>query len=135
MSEAPGSTWYVYMLRCADGSLYTGVTKDVERRCRQHDGGTASRYTRSRRPVALVYQEAQASRSLALQREAAVKARLAAREGIAGPPGGVRWTAGRRRTARSRGWSCCGLFAGRPREESTGVREAGGDAPAGQYPM
>jgi predicted GIY-YIG superfamily endonuclease len=66
--------WYVYLLRCADGSLYTGITTDLRRRWRQHDNGTASRYTRSRRPVALVYHEAHTSRSLALKREAAIKA-------------------------------------------------------------
>ena len=66
--------WYVYLLRCAGGSLYTGITKDLKRRCRQHNEGTASRYTRSRRPVALVYHEAHASRGLALKREAAIKA-------------------------------------------------------------
>jgi predicted GIY-YIG superfamily endonuclease len=61
------------MLRCADGSLYTGITKDVTRRTQQHNDGTASRYTRSRRPVKLVYQEPQRSHSLALKREAAIK--------------------------------------------------------------
>jgi predicted GIY-YIG superfamily endonuclease len=66
--------WFVYLLRCADGSLYTGIAKDVSRRCQQHNAGTASRYTRSRLPVVVVYQEAQASRSLALKREAAIKA-------------------------------------------------------------
>jgi predicted GIY-YIG superfamily endonuclease len=65
--------WYVYLLRCADGSLYTGITKDLDRRCRQHEAGTASRYTRGRRPVALVYHEAHAGRSGALRREAAIK--------------------------------------------------------------
>ena len=67
-------TWFVYILRCADGSLYTGITTNLERRCRQHNAGTASRYTRGRRPTKLVYHEAQASRSLALKREAAIKA-------------------------------------------------------------
>jgi predicted GIY-YIG superfamily endonuclease len=66
--------WFVYVLRCVDGSLYTGITKDVDRRCRQHNDGTASRYTRGRRPTALVYRETHASRSLALKREAAIKA-------------------------------------------------------------
>lgn len=66
--------WFVYMLRCADGSLYTGITTDLERRCRQHEQGRASRYTRGRRPTVLVYSEMQASRSLALRREAALKA-------------------------------------------------------------
>jgi predicted GIY-YIG superfamily endonuclease len=70
----PGNRWFVYLLRCADGSLYTGITKDVDRRCQQHNAGTASRYTRSRLPVVVVYREAHASRSLALRREAAVKA-------------------------------------------------------------
>lgn len=64
----------MYIVRCADGSLYTGIAKDVSRRCQQHNAGTASRYTRSRLPVKLVYQEALASRSLALKREAAIKA-------------------------------------------------------------
>jgi UV DNA damage endonuclease len=66
--------WFVYLLRCADGSLYTGITRDVHRRCRQHNAGTASRYTRSRRPTCLVYQEAQPSQSAALKRETAIKA-------------------------------------------------------------
>lgn len=65
--------WYVYLLQCDDGTLYTGVTNDVSRRCAQHNAGTASRYTRSRLPVVVVYQETQAGRSLALKREAAVK--------------------------------------------------------------
>jgi UV DNA damage endonuclease len=67
-------TWFVYILRCADGSLYTGIAKDVSRRCEQHNAGTASRYTRSRLPVSVVYQETQTTRSLALKREAAIKA-------------------------------------------------------------
>ena len=53
-----GEKWIVYIVRCADGSLYTGITKDVTRRCQQHNAGTASRYTRSRRPVKLICQEA-----------------------------------------------------------------------------
>lgn len=65
--------WYVYLLRCGDGSLYTGIAKDVARRCRQHNAGTASRYTRSRLPVHVVYQEDAASKSMALKREAAIK--------------------------------------------------------------
>ena len=69
----PDGPWFVYLLRCADGSLYTGITNDVPRRLGQHNAGTASRYTRSRLPVVLVYQEAQASRSLALKRELAIK--------------------------------------------------------------
>lgn len=68
------NAWFLYLLRCADDSLYTGITNDVSRRCRQHNAGTASRYTRSRLPVELIYQEPQASRSVALKRELAVKA-------------------------------------------------------------
>jgi len=74
--------WFVYMVRCAGGSLYTGIAKDVIRRCQQHNAGTASRYTRSRLPVKLVHQESLASRSLALKREAAIKA-LSRREKLA----------------------------------------------------
>jgi UV DNA damage endonuclease len=74
MKTPYGDRWFVYILRCADRSLYTGVTKDVKRRCRQHNGGIASRYTRSRRPTKLVYQEVQPGRSSALKRETAIKA-------------------------------------------------------------
>ena len=70
----PAETWTVYLLRCADQSLYTGITNNIARRVRQHEAGTASRYTRSRLPVVLVYQETQATRSLALKRELAIKA-------------------------------------------------------------
>ena len=66
--------WFVYILQCADGSLYTGIAKDVRRRLEQHNTGTASRYTRSRLPVTLEYQEEQATRSMALKRELAIKA-------------------------------------------------------------
>jgi predicted GIY-YIG superfamily endonuclease len=72
--KSPGDRWFVYLLRCTDGTIYTGIAKDVSRRCQQHNAGTASRYTRSRLPVVVVYQEAHASRSLALRREAAIKA-------------------------------------------------------------
>ncbi len=68
------ATWFVYLLRCADGSLYTGISNDVPRRLEQHNAGTASRYTRSRLPVVLAYQEPQADQSLALKRELAIKA-------------------------------------------------------------
>ena len=73
MAKRAAEVWFVYMLRCADGTLYTGITKDVTRRIQQHNDGTGARYTRSRRPVKLVYQESQRSRSLALKREAAIK--------------------------------------------------------------
>jgi predicted GIY-YIG superfamily endonuclease len=74
MKDPSGDPWFVYILRCADGSLYTGITKGVKRRSQQHLNGTASRYTRSRRPTKLVWQEPHPSRSSALKREAAIKA-------------------------------------------------------------
>jgi len=69
------SVWYVYMLACADGTLYTGITTDPARRVAEHNGnGTlGARYTRSRRPVELVYVEAAANRADATRREAAIK--------------------------------------------------------------
>ena len=72
-SDDGGDTWLVYMLRCADDSLYTGIAKDVNRRLEQHNAGTASRYTRSRLLVTLEYQEEQPSQSMALKREWAIK--------------------------------------------------------------
>lgn len=66
--------WFVYILRCADKSLYTGITNDLDRRLKQHNAGTASRYTRSRLPATLEYQEEQPNKSLALKRELAIKA-------------------------------------------------------------
>ena len=66
-------SWTVYILRCRDGSLYTGITNDMERRLDAHAQGTASKYTRSRLPVRLVYHEACADRSTASKREAAIK--------------------------------------------------------------
>jgi UV DNA damage endonuclease len=68
------ATWFVYLMRCADNSLYTGITNDLPRRLDQHNAGTASRYTRSRLPVVLVYREPQENQSHALKRELAVKA-------------------------------------------------------------
>lgn len=65
--------WLVYLLRCGDGSLYTGITNDLPKRLRAHAAGKASRYTRSRLPVALAYTEPQKSKSAALKREAAIK--------------------------------------------------------------
>jgi len=65
--------WTVYVLRCRDGSLYTGITNDLPQRLSRHAAGTASAYTRSRRPVRLVYEERQPSRSAALRREAALR--------------------------------------------------------------
>jgi putative endonuclease len=68
-------TWSVYVVRCADGSLYTGIATDVARRVEEHNASNllAARYTRARRPVVLVYQEAAASRSAAGKREYELK--------------------------------------------------------------
>jgi predicted GIY-YIG superfamily endonuclease len=67
------SRWLVYILRCSDGSLYTGITNDLPKRLKAHAAGKASRYTRSRLPVKLAYTEPQRSKSAALKREAAIK--------------------------------------------------------------
>lgn len=65
--------WVVYLLRCRDGSLYTGITNDLARRLAAHRAGKASAYTRSRRPLRLIYREPARDRSAALRREAAIK--------------------------------------------------------------
>jgi len=65
--------WFVYMLRCGDGSLYTGYTDDVLRRLAVHQSGKGAKYTRSHLPVELVYQEACPDKSAALRRESAIK--------------------------------------------------------------
>ncbi|MBI4309604.1 MAG: GIY-YIG nuclease family protein [Candidatus Omnitrophica bacterium] len=66
--------WSVYILICSDGTLYTGATNDIKRRLSTHNNGTGARYTRSRRPVTLVYQENSMTRPQALTRECAIKA-------------------------------------------------------------
>jgi len=68
------SSWFVYMLRCADNSLYTGITTDIERRVKEHNGEkSVTKYTRVRQPVTLAYQEVAKSRSEAGKREAQLK--------------------------------------------------------------
>ena len=74
--------WYVYMLRCGDGSLYTGATDDVARRLAVHQRGKGGRYTRSHLPVSLAYWEELPDRSAALRREAEIK-RLSRKEKLA----------------------------------------------------
>ncbi|NOR10385.1 MAG: GIY-YIG nuclease family protein [Desulfovibrionaceae bacterium] len=76
MSDTP---WYVYMVQCRDGSLYTGIAKNLEKRVEEHNSGsTGAKYTRSRRPVHLVYQEEVPSRSAAAKREYEIKQLTAA---------------------------------------------------------
>lgn len=68
------SIWYLYILRCRDGSLYTGITTDVEKRLEAHRSGRGAKYTRGRAPLELVYREECGTHSDALKRELAVKA-------------------------------------------------------------
>ena len=65
--------WYVYIVQCADRSLYTGITKEINARLTQHNAGNGAKYTRARRPVQLVYSEHAAGRGPAQQRESAIK--------------------------------------------------------------
>ena len=73
MARKKSSRWWVYVVRCGDGTLYTGVTTDVPRRVAQHNAGTAAKYTRSRLPVVLVYHVSAKDRGAALRRELAIK--------------------------------------------------------------
>ena len=66
-------TWWVYLLRCGDGTLYCGIALDVAARLEQHREGRGAKYTRGRGPLDLVYREACGSRAAALRRERAVK--------------------------------------------------------------
>ena len=66
--------WTVYILRCGDGTLYTGITNDLPRRLAAHRSGKGAKYTRGRGPLALLYAEEQPDRSTASRREAAIKA-------------------------------------------------------------
>jgi len=67
------SIWYLYILRCGDGTLYTGITTDVQKRLEAHCSGKGAKYTRGRGPLELVYREECGTHSQALKREAAVK--------------------------------------------------------------
>ena len=77
-----GVAWYVYMLRCGDDTLYTGITDDVERRLAAHRAGRGAKYTRGRGPLELVYREEQPDQSAALRREVQIK-KLSRREKLA----------------------------------------------------
>jgi predicted GIY-YIG superfamily endonuclease len=65
--------WRLYIVQCSDDTLYTGITNDIDRRMKQHNAGTASRYTRSRLPVTLLYTERCLSKASALKKEYAIK--------------------------------------------------------------
>lgn len=66
-------SWFVYILRCGDGTLYTGITDDVERRLAVHRSGKGAKYTRGRGPLEVVYREEVPDKSAALRRERAIK--------------------------------------------------------------
>ncbi len=67
------SKWILYIIKCRDGSFYTGITTDLKKRIKWHNEGRASKYTRSRRPVVLKYKEVLKNESLARKREAEIK--------------------------------------------------------------
>lgn len=78
-------TWWVYLLRCGDGTLYCGIALDVEARLQQHREGVGAKYTRGRGPLEVVHREACASKAEALRRERAIKRlRRAAKAALAG---------------------------------------------------
>ena len=106
--------WFCYLLACADGSLYTGITTSLERRLATHNAGSASKYTRARRPVSLAWAEPCRDRSEASRREAAVKALPRAAK--------LALTRGRRAIARP-------PPAGRSAGASRGSRAAAGRSP------
>ncbi len=67
------STWYLYILRCGDGTLYTGITTDVDKRLAVHQSGKGAKYTRGRGPLTVVYRENCGTHSDALKRERQIK--------------------------------------------------------------
>lgn len=67
------SNWYLYILRCGDGTLYTGITTDLQKRLETHRSGKGAKYTRGRQPLELVYREICENHSAALKRELEVK--------------------------------------------------------------
>ncbi len=74
MKKLTQNPWYVYILKCADGTLYTGVTTDPKRRVQEHNHSPlGAKYTKPRRPVMLIYQEPHSSRTEATKREAEIK--------------------------------------------------------------
>lgn len=73
MNNTTTSPWHVYIVRCRDGKLYTGITTDLDRRIEDHNQGKGCKYTAYRRPVNLVYSEPHPTRSSALEREAQIK--------------------------------------------------------------
>jgi putative endonuclease len=79
-----GDRWFCYVLECADGTFYTGITRSLERRLSMHNRGRASRYTRGRLPVRLLYAERHRDRSSASRREIEVKRMSRAQKRVLG---------------------------------------------------
>lgn len=71
--ESSGKPWHVYLVRCADGSIYTGITDNVEARLKKHNSGRGAKYTAQRRPVILLHSEKLDSQGSAMKREAQIK--------------------------------------------------------------
>lgn len=71
--SSPPKPWSVYILKCADDSLYTGISNDVQARLKAHENGKGAKYTKARRPLTLIYQEPAKNRSEASKREAEIK--------------------------------------------------------------
>lgn len=110
-AEPTGSArcWSVYIVRCADASLYTGIAKDVRLRLKKHNAGRGAAYTRARRPVELAYSEMGLSRSEALVREAEIKSFPRPRKDVLLESREARPAAGRARRAGAR--ARCGARA------------------------
>lgn len=71
--ESSSKPWHVYLVRCSDGSIYTGITDNVEARLKKHNSGRGARYTAQRRPVVLLHSEELESQGTAMKREAQIK--------------------------------------------------------------
>ena len=86
MTRRSPARWFCYLLQCADGTLYAGITNALDRRLDRHNAGTASKYTRARRPVRLVWAEPARDRAAASRREVALKRlRRVEKEALTGP--------------------------------------------------
>jgi len=72
-NQGSGMNWTVYILECGDGSFYTGITNDLEKRFAAHENGVGAKYTRGRGPLTIKYQESCVNRSEATKREMAIK--------------------------------------------------------------
>ena len=88
-----GETWFVYMARCTDGSIYTGIARDVAARIAQHDAGKGARYTRGRGPLELCAKKRCRSKGDALRLELAIKALPRARKEAIARSGRIRFAA------------------------------------------